>query len=40
MLIYYQHILNKKPLLGSKSEDKGLNDLKSEAKARINFDSL
>ena len=32
--------LNKKPLLGSKSENKGLNDLKSEAKARINFDSL
>lgn len=32
--------LNKKPLLGSKSEDKGLNDLKSEAKARINFDSV
>ena len=32
--------LNKKPLLGSKSEDKGLNDLKSEAKARINFDSI
>ena len=32
--------LNKKPLLGSKSEVKVLNDLKSEAKARINFDSL
>jgi murein L,D-transpeptidase YafK len=32
--------LNKKPLLGSKSDDKGLNDLKSEAKARINFNSI
>ena len=32
--------LNKKPLLGSKSKDKSLNDLKSEAKARINFDSI
>ena len=32
--------LNKKPLLGSKSDDKSLNDLKSEAKARINFNSI
>ena len=32
--------LNKKPLLSSKSKDKGLNDLKSEAKARINFNSI
>ena len=32
--------LNKKPLLGSKSEVQALNDLKSEAKARINFNSI
>ncbi|MEL0101863.1 MAG: L,D-transpeptidase [Gammaproteobacteria bacterium] len=32
--------LQKKPLLGSNSKDKELNDLKSEAKARINFDSV
>ena len=32
--------LQKKPLLSSKSKDKELNDLKSEAKARINFDSV
>ena len=32
--------LQKKPLLGSKSKDKELNDLKSEAKARINFNSI
>ena len=32
--------LNKKPLLGSKSDDKSLNDLKGEAKARINFNSI
>ena len=32
--------LQKKPLLGSNSRDKELNDLKSEAKARINFNSI
>jgi len=32
--------LQKKPKLGSKSIDKELNDLKNEAKARINFDSV
>ena len=32
--------LQKKPMLSSKSKDKELNDLKSEAKARINFDSV
>ena len=32
--------LQKKPMLGSKSKDKELNDLKSEAKARINFNSI
>ena len=32
--------LEKKPLLGSVSKDKRLNDLKSEAKARINFNSV
>ena len=32
--------IQKKPLLGSNSKDKELNDLKSEAKARINFDSV
>ena len=32
--------LQKKPMLGSKSKDKELNDLKNEAKARINFDSI
>ena len=32
--------LEKKPLLGSISKDKRLNDLKSEAKARINFNSV
>ena len=32
--------LQKKPKLGSKSIDKELNDLKNEAKARINFNSV
>ena len=32
--------LEKKPLLGSISKNKRLNDLKSEAKARINFNSV
>ena len=32
--------LRKKPKLGSISEDKGLIDLKDEAKARINFSSI
>ena len=32
--------LQKKPLLGSDSNNQGLNDLKSEAKARINFKSI
>ena len=32
--------LQKKPMLGSKSKDKELNHLKSEAKARINFNSI
>ena len=32
--------LQKKPLLSRESMDKELNDLKSEAKARINFDSV
>ena len=32
--------LQKKPLLSSNSKDKELNDLKSEAKARINFNSV
>ncbi|MBT7543435.1 MAG: L,D-transpeptidase [Gammaproteobacteria bacterium] len=32
--------LQKKPVLSSKSKDKKINDLKSEAKARINFTSV